>query len=142
MPPTAAGYLRETLTLGWEERLRARARRVSDQGFEFATVLERGQVLRDGDCFVFDHPGRVVRVIEQAEPVFVVRPRTARESALFTYHIGNSHQPMMLVNAEVVCPDVQGMEQVLRYHGIPFVRERRPFTPVGQIPDHHHQVTR
>jgi urease accessory protein len=141
LPSTASGYHRDTLTLGWEERLRARARRVSDQGFEFATVLERGQILRDGDCFVFDEPGRVVRVVEQAEPVFVIRPRTAREGAFFTYHIGNSHQPLMLVDAEIVCPDVPGMEQVLSYHGMPFIREHRPFTPVGQTPDHRHQVT-
>jgi urease accessory protein len=142
VPSTASGYERDTVTLGWEERLRARARRVSDRGFEFATVLERGQVLRDGDCFVFDCPGRVVRVVEQAEPVFVIRPCTACEGALFSYHIGNSHQPLMLVDGEVVCPDVPGMEQVLNYHRIPFVREHRPFTPIGQIPDHRHQVTR
>jgi hypothetical protein len=33
------------------------------------------------------------------------------------------------------------MDQILKYHGIPFVRERRPFTPVGQVSDHQHQVT-
>ncbi len=43
-----------TSTLGWEERLKVRARRESDTGFEFATALPRGTVLRDGDCFVFD----------------------------------------------------------------------------------------
>jgi len=34
------------------------------------------------------------------------------------------------------------MEQVLAYHGIPYERETRPFTPLGQIPGHLHQPLR
>jgi urease accessory protein len=141
LPPAATAYRQDTASLGWEERVKVRARRVSDQGFEFATVLSRGEILRNGDCFVFDHQGLVVRVVERSEPVFVIRPRTAGEGARFSYHIGNSHQPLMLDGAEIVCADIPGMEQVLAYHAIPFVRDRRPFTPIGQMPDHRHQVS-
>lgn len=141
LPPAATGYRQDSATLGWDERVKTRVRRVSDQGFEFATVLARGQVLRDSDCFVFDPQGLVIRVVERSEPVFVIRPRSAQEGARFSYHIGNSHQPLMLAGAEIVCPDVPGMEPVLVYHAIPFVRDSRPFTPIGQAPDHRHQVT-
>ena len=139
VPSRADAYLRDAVTLGWDERLKTRARRRTDQGVEFATSLDRGIVLRDGDCFVLDTPGLVIRVVEKAESVFVIRPRTPRESAVFAYHIGNSHQPVMLTDAEIVCADVPGMEHVLEYHGIPFARARRAFTPVGQIPGHQHQ---
>ena len=139
IPARAAGYPRDTVTLGWEERVKARARRRSDGGLEFATTLARGTVLRDGDCFVFDTPPVIVRVVESAEPVLVIRPETPADWALFAYHIGNSHQPMMVDGAGIVCPDYLGMSQVLEYYGIAFTREERPFTPIGQIPGHRHQ---
>lgn len=138
----APGDQLDTITLGWEERLKARARRRSDCGFEFATALARGTVLRDGDCFVFDRPPLVIRIVERQEPVFILRPATSGEWALFAYHIGNSHQPVMFGEEEIVCPDVPGMEQVLTYHGIPFSRALRAFTPVGQIPSHQHLLSR
>jgi len=135
-------FRRDSVTLSWEERLRARARRRSDGGFEFATALPRGTMLREGDCFVFDAERTVVRVAELDEPMLVVRPANSREWGLFAYHIGNSHQPMMITDDAMVCPDALGMDQILTYHAIPFVRERRPFTPLGQISDHQHSITR
>jgi urease accessory protein UreE len=138
----ASAYPRDTVTLGWEDRLKARALRRSDLGFEFATTLPRGTVLRENDCFVFDVPPVVVFVVERAEPVLVICPASPRDWGVFGYHIGNSHQPVMLAENEIVCADVPGMEQVLAYHGIPFTRDIRPFTPIGQIPDHQHQLSR
>jgi urease accessory protein UreE len=142
LPGAALAYPRDTVTLGWEDRVKGRARRRSDLGFEFATALARGTVLRNDDCFVFDAPPLIVRIIERAEPVFVIRPERPSEWALFAYHIGNSHQPVMVADAAIVCVEVPGMEQVLRHHGIPFSRDLRPFTPVGQMSDHQHQLSR
>ncbi len=141
LPQDAVGYARDTVTLGWEDRLKIRARRVTDAGIEFATALPRATVLREGDCFLLNALRLVVRLVERAEPVFVIRPSTAWESALFAYHIGNSHQPIMLVDQEIVCPDILGVAQVLDYHGIPFARAARAFTPVGQVPSHRHPVS-
>lgn len=135
-----SSYQRDTVTLGWEDRLRARGRRRTDGGVEFATALPRGTVLRDGDCLAIEQLHLAVAVIERLEPVLVVRPETAREWALFGYQIGNSHQPVMLDDDAIVCAELPGMEQVLTYHGIPFVRELRPFTPVGQVANHQHQL--
>jgi urease accessory protein len=138
LPATAPPYARDTVTLGWEERLKGRSRRRSDSGVEFATTLPRGTVLREGDCLVLDAHSLVVTVIERAEPVFVVEPRTAEEWGLYGYLIGNSHQPVMLVDGAIVCPDVPGMEQVLTQHDISFSRATRPFTPVSLMLDHRH----
>jgi urease accessory protein len=140
LPAPERAYTQDTVTLGWEERLRARARRRSDAGFEFATTLPRGTILRNGDCFIFEPPRVLIRVVELDEPMLVVRPSSTREWGLFAYHIGNSHQPMMITDDAIVCPDALGMDQILKYHAIPFVRERRPFTPVGQVSDHQHQI--
>jgi urease accessory protein UreE len=119
--------------------MKARALRRSDRGVEFGTSLPRGTMLRNGDLFVLDMIATCVVVVELDEPVLVVEPSTPEEWARFAYHIGNSHQPMMVAGAAIVCPDGAGMAQVLDYHQIPFARARRPFTPIGHVPDHRHQ---
>lgn len=140
LPGEAGSYHRDTVTLGWEERLKARARRRSDGGFEFATALPRGTALAAGDCLVFPDDRLVIQVIELEEQVFVIRPTSPAEWALFGYHIGNCHQPMMLDDETIVCADLPGMVQALDYHAIPFTRARRAFTPVGQAPEHQHSL--
>jgi urease accessory protein UreE len=136
------GFDRDSVTLGWEARMRARTRRQSDHGFEFATALPRGTILHEDDCLVFDAQRLIVRVVELEEPMLVVRPASNREWGLFAYHIGNSHQPMMITDDAIVCPDALGMDQILAYHAIPFLREERRFTPLGQIADHQHPFSR
>lgn len=132
------GLTRDTLTLGWEERARGHGRWTSDGGVAFATSLPRGTVLRGGDCFVLDAERVVVIVRERAESVFVVQPRSTAEWALFAYHIGNRHQPVMITEHGLVCPDVPGVEQLLDQHHMPYVRATAPFTPVAATAAHHH----
>ncbi len=139
LPPRARDYTHDTVTLGWEERLKARARRRSEGGLEFGTALPLGTVLREGDCFVFDTPAVVIIVVERVEPVLVICPRSNTEWGLFAYQIGNSHQPLMLTDDAIVCPEAPWTEHVLTYHGIPFSRAMRAFTPAGRLADHRHQ---
>ena len=60
LPPTARGYARDTLTLGWDDRLRVRGNRRSDGGVAFGLSLPRGTILRGGDCLVLDEAKTVV----------------------------------------------------------------------------------
>jgi urease accessory protein UreE len=136
LPDLARAAPRDTITLGWEERLKARARRRSDAGTEFGTALRRGTVLRQDDCLVLTDV--VVVVAERLEPVFVIRPATGAEWGLFAYQIGNSHQPLMIADDALVCPDVPGMRLVLEHHGIPFAPGERPFTPTAAVAGHEH----
>jgi urease accessory protein len=137
LPAAATSYRADSVTLGWEERMKTRARRRTENGLEFVTALERGTVLRQGDALVLESVPLVVTIHERPEEVLVVSPRTVEEWALWAYHIGNSHQPLMIDDDTLVCPDIPGVDQMLGYHGIPFTRERRPFTPVSQAPSHH-----
>ena len=132
------GYGRDTVTLGWEDRTHVHGRRRTDGGVEFGTSLPRGTVLRAGDRLVLDDARLVVEVVERAEPVFVVEPRTAQEWALFAYHIGNRHQPLMVTDAGLVCPDVPGVEQLLNQHHMPYRRATLPFTPAAATVGHSH----
>ena len=71
-------------------------------------------------------------------PVFVIEPRTAPEWALFAYHIGNRHQPLMITDRALVCPDVPGMEPLLLQHQMPYTRSTLPFTPATTAAAHSH----
>lgn len=134
----AEGYREETITLGWEERLRGRGRRRTDSGIEFGTTLPRGTVLRAGDLLLVDALRLVAAVVEQPEHVLVVAPRSAGAWGICGYHLGNGHQPVMFTDREIVCLDTIGTAQILDQHGIPFVRDQRPFTPLGTLADHRH----
>ena len=140
LPAGVVEYARDSISLGWEERLKGRARRRTEGGVEFGTALPRGTVLREGDCLVLENAALLVVVHESLDPVLVVTPAGEAQFALWAYHIGNSHQPLMITGESLICPDVTGMQQVLDYHAIPFTRERRPFTPVSQAPGHHGEV--
>ena len=70
--------------------------------------------------------------------MFLITPRTPQEWALFAYHVGNRHQPVMVTDAGLVCPDVAGVEQLLQQHRMPYTRATLPFTPVASGGAHQH----
>jgi urease accessory protein len=138
LPDAARTFARDTVTLGWEDRTHVHGRRRTDGGLEFGTSLPRGTVLRAGDCFALDTERLVVSVVEREEPVFLIEPRTPGEWGMFAYQIGNRHQPLMITDEGLVCPDVPGVEQLLRQHRMPYVRAIRPFTPATTVAAHTH----
>ena len=129
LPAMARTYAHDSIVLGWEDRQKTRGRRVSGGGIEFGTSLPRGSVLRAGDCLVVDPARIVVEVVERLEAAFVIEPRTPAEWGLFAYHIGNGHQPLMVTDRALICPDLPGVEMLLQYHGIPYARAEMAFTP-------------
>jgi urease accessory protein len=138
LPPIARAYGRDTVTLGWEDRTHVHGRRRTDGGVEFGTSLPRGTVLRAGDLVVLDPERLVVTIVERPECVFVVEPRTPQEWGLFAYHIGNRHQPLMIADGALVCPDVPGVEQLLQQHRMPYTRAMMAFTPAATVGGHQH----
>ena len=138
LPESARAYTRDTMTLGWEDRVQTHGRRQTDGGIACGLALPRGTVLRAGDCFVLAQERVVVAVVEQAQPVFVIEPATPPEWALYAYHIGNRHQPLMVTETAIVCPDVPGVEQLLRQQHIPHVRAMQAFTPATAATPHQH----
>jgi urease accessory protein len=138
LPDNTREYARDTVTLGWEDRTHVHGRRRTAGGVEFGTSLPRGTVLRGGDCFIVDQSRLVIAIVERPEPVFVIEPRSAPEWALFAYHIGNRHQPIMITERSLVCPDVPGVEPLLQQHQMPYVRAMMPFTPAATVAGHQH----
>jgi len=136
LPAAARGYARDTITLGWEDRLHVHGRRQSDGGVAFGLSLPRGTILRGGDCIVVNDVKTVVMVVERPEPVFLVEPHTPQEWGLYAYQIGNRHQPLMITEKGIICPDVAGVERLLAQQRIPFSRTTLPFTPTTSVANH------
>lgn len=137
LPAALVDRERDTVVLRWTERASTRGRWTTRGGVEFAVSLPRGTVLRDGQCLTLDHPPLLIVVQAQPEPVLVARPDSAGQAALWAYHLGNAHQPLMLEAGMLFCPDERGVDEVFTYHGIAFTRETRAFTPVSSGPGHH-----
>lgn len=81
------------LVLPFELRQRSRLRTRLASGEEVGLVLDRGSVLRGGDCLCAGD-GRVVRVVAADEPLMEARCADAQSLARCAFHLGNRHTPV------------------------------------------------
>ena len=96
----------------------AHGRRRSDGGVEFGTSLPRGTRAARRRLLRPRRRARIVVVVVERAGAGVRRSSRGRapEWGLFAYHIGNRHQPLMITDRALVCPDVPGVEQLLQQH--------------------------
>ena len=92
----ATAKVDDELALPYELREKSRLRATLSTGEEVALFLERGTVLRGGDCLKGDD-GRVVRVVAAPEAVLEVECHDADEFARCAYHLGNRHTPVQII---------------------------------------------
>ncbi len=83
----------DRLIMPFELRQKSRLRVRLESGVEVGVFLERGMILRGGDCLKCDD-GRVVRVEAALEDVYVVKCATPQELMRAAYHLGNRHVPL------------------------------------------------
>jgi urease accessory protein len=83
------------LPLPFELRQKSRLRTALESGEEIGLFLERGTILRGGDCLQSDD-GRVVRVVAAPESLMEVASFDARALARAAYHLGNRHTPVQV----------------------------------------------
>ena len=123
-----SGYIRDTITLSWDDRRQGHGRRTSDSGVEFAISLSAGIVLKDGDCFVLDVEKTVVVVQEAVQPVYIIRPRTPQEWAYYAYQVGNRHQSVMIGESELIFLQNPAVRSLLDQLHVHYTTDARPFT--------------
>jgi urease accessory protein len=118
----------DRLIAPFELRQRSRARVTLVSGAEAGLFLERGTVLRHGDC-LRTRCGRVVRVEAAPERVMTVRADSPAALLRAAYHLGNRH---VLLE---IGPDWLrlGFDPVLRDMlaglGVRVIEEEAPFEP-------------
>jgi urease accessory protein len=83
------------LVLPFELRQKSRLLTKLASGEPVGLMLDRGTVLRGGDCLRADD-GRIVRVVAADEDLMEARCGDATGLARCAYHLGNRHTPVQL----------------------------------------------
>ena len=116
------------LVLPFEERRKARQRTRLASGEEIALFLDRGTVLRGGDCLAVED-GRVVRVVAAQEALMEVRTGDAELLARAAYHLGNRHCAVEIRVGAVRFPADRVLAEMLLAIGLEATPISAPFEP-------------
>jgi urease accessory protein len=127
------------LALPYELRQKSRLRSALASGEEVGIFLERGSVLRGGDC-LRAADGRVVRVVAAPEALMEVRVRDARLLARAAYHLGNRHTPVEAGQGWLRFATDRVLAEMLLGMGLEVAALQAPFEPEAgaYAAAHHH----
>ncbi|MGA7802096.1 MAG: urease accessory protein UreE [Gammaproteobacteria bacterium] len=131
--PVEAGA---TLTLPFGDRQKSRLRTRLDDGREAGLMLERGLVLRHGDCLRADD-GTVVRVQAAPEAVSTAFSRDPLVVARACYHLGNRHVPLQIGDTWVRYLHDHVLDAMVEHLGLRVFAEHAPFEPEAGAYDGH-----
>lgn len=129
----------EELLLLFEQRQKSRLRTRLQSGEEIGLFLERGAILRGGDCLLADD-GRIIRIVAAPEALMEVHCMDPGLLARAAYHLGNRHCPVAIgagwlrfAADHVLCEMLHGM-------GLEATAVSAPFEPEAgaYAAGHHH----
>jgi urease accessory protein len=125
---TPTGPVDDRLVLPFDLRQKSRQLVRLESGEEAALQLERGTILRGGDCLQGDD-GRVIKVLAAPEPVLLAACPTSRELVCAAYHLGNRHVPIQVGDGWIRLEDDHVLHKMLLGLGARVSREIAPFEP-------------
>jgi urease accessory protein len=123
-----SGIAEKTLTLPLEMRIRSRLRVTLDVGTDAGLILERGQMLRDGDL-IGSLDGVIVEIKAADEPVSSVYCKDPLLLARTCYHLGNRHVPLQIAPGMVRYRHDHVLDDMVRGLGGEPQLEQAPFEP-------------
>ena len=131
-----------SLTLPWAQRLKSRQRVCLDDGVEAGIFLDRGTVLRGGDCLTNDDGNVVVIVKAALEDVSTVICGDPLQLARICYHLGNRHVSLEISENRVQYLHDHVLDDMIRGQGLEVTVEQAAFEPetgaYGEGHGHHH----
>ncbi|UZD66720.1 urease accessory protein UreE [Marinobacter sp. AN1] len=131
--PMEQAEIHDTLTLPLELRIRGRLRATTDTGHDVGLFLDRGPVLRDGDCLQAN-TGEIIRVKAADEPVVTAHIDAGLPLAKLCYHLGNRHVQLSICmegpgRGWVRFPPDHVLEELAERLGATLEHHRAPFDP-------------
>jgi urease accessory protein len=129
-----------TLSLPFEQRQKSRLRATLDSGEEVGLILERGQVLRDGDLLRAE-TGLIIQLRAAPEPVSTVACTDALLMQKACYHLGNRHVPLQISQTRLRYLQDHVLDEMIRSLGLTVKHETAPFEPEAgayHTHGHHH----
>lgn len=128
----------ERLTLPFDLRQKSRLRTRLESGEEVGLFLERGTILRGGDCLQ-GKDGRTVLVVAAAEKTMRVTADTPLRLMQAAYHLGNRHVPLQLGTGWLRLGTDHVLREMLLGLGVQVQDEVAAFEPeAGAYGGHHH----
>ncbi|MGC3981160.1 MAG: urease accessory protein UreE [Steroidobacteraceae bacterium] len=134
----------DTLSLPFESRQKSRLLTKLDSGEAAGLMLERGTLLRGGDCLLASD-GRVIEVIAAPESVSVVTADDPVSLARAAYHLGNRHISVQVghgwlryLHDHVLDDMVRGLGFTVTVDELPFEPEAGAYSHSGAGNNHHH----
>jgi urease accessory protein len=125
---TVPGQPEGALELPYELRCRSRIRARLTDGTEVGVVLERGQLLRNGDLLRAMN-GRVIVVLAAREHVTTARSEDPGELARAAYHLGNRHVALQVGPRWLRYRHDHVLDEMVRGLGLRVMVEEQPFEP-------------
>jgi urease accessory protein len=128
------------LVLTFELRRKSRLRTALRSGEEIGLFLDRGAMLRGGDCLIADD-GRIVRVVAAPEAVMELRSSDPARLARAAYHLGNRHCPVEIGANWIRFPADRVLAEMLLVMGFEVTAISAPFEPEAgayAAGNHHH----
>ncbi len=127
--------LRASLT--FDARCRGRLMVRLDTGEQTTLMVERGRVLRDGEC-VHCEDGREVQIVSAAEPLLEAVSGDPLLIAKAAYHLGNRHVAVQLLPDRVRLLEDHVLAGMLAGMGLAVHALAAPFEPEGGAYGHSH----
>ncbi|MDT8385253.1 MAG: urease accessory protein UreE [Gammaproteobacteria bacterium] len=119
-----------TLRLPFELRQKSRLRATLQDGREVGLMLNRGELLRSGDCLKAED-GSVIRVEAAAETVSTASHADTRVLARACYHLGNRHVALQIGEGWLRYLHDHVLDDMVRGLGLTITVEAAPFEPEG-----------
>ena len=118
----------ERLLLPFELRCKSRLRTRLESGEEVGLFLERGTVLRAGDCLL-GADGRIVEVVAASESIHEARADDPVLLAKAAYHLGNRHVPVQVGRGFLRFGRDHVLGEMVRGLGLEVTEAEAPFEP-------------
>lgn len=119
-----------TLSLPFELRQKSRLKAVLNDGTEVGLMLERGKLLRGGDCLRAEN-GLIIRIEADNEEVSTVKHSDPLMIARASYHLGNRHVALEIGEGWLRYQHDHVLDDMVRGLGLEVVFESAPFEPEG-----------
>lgn len=135
-----------TLCLPFELRQKSRLKTTLQDGREVGLMLNRGELLRSGDCLRAED-GSIIKVEAAPETVSTVHHENMLTLARACYHLGNRHVALQIGEGWIRYLHDHVLDDMVRGLGLSISVEEAPFEPEGgaygghshqSSHDHHH----
>jgi urease accessory protein len=134
-------HIDDWVALPFDRRQKSRLRVTLQSGQEAALMLERGTILRGGDCLRAED-GRIIEVLAADQPVMDVTAADAPTLTRAAYHLGNRHVPLQVGDGWLRLEQDHVLKDMLLGLNVTVQELQAPFEPeagaYGGGHRHHH----